>query len=194
MVDTTSLKKLKFAHLAPEVWKKLDEIPRTGWVKRGVQNPETVQGHIVSLRNLAFDICDEIAEFSDQDKQDLVDMLEVHDWPEAIVGDLVILNTDNEELRKLKENKFKLEHEALINITKDLGESGEEILKLWLRFEQSDDPVAAFARQLDKYQALEKAVEIERIQKIPLFKEFRDSGMKYITHPVLFKKLSMISF
>lgn len=192
MEEIKNPKELKFAGLAPDVWQKLGNIPRSGWVNRKVENPETVQEHTISLRNLAVTLSDLLVEFSDEDKNDLLDMLEVHDWPEAIVGDEVILTNDAEEKKRLKEDKFKREHDAMVNITERLGEDGSKILSLWLRFESSQDTVSAFARQLDKYQAIEKAYEFERSQGINLFREFRDYSIKDITHPVLVQRITDI--
>lgn len=177
---------LKFAHLAPDTWTALGNIPRTGWVNRGVENPETVQGHIVSLRELAFSFVD----LSNIERNDLLDMLEIHDWPEAVHGDQVIFTDDEEERATLESTKFELETHALAGICSKLGETGEKIMELWLRFENSQDVTASFARQLDKYQAIEKALEYEKSQGIPLFKEFLDYSRKNISHPALLKKIA----
>ena len=181
---------LKFARLAPEVWKKLGEIPRTGWVIRDVENPETVQEHTLALRELVRSFSEALTEFSAEDKQELLDILEVHDWPEAIDGDKLTVTADPEERKKLKEAKFVSEQNAMVKIVESLGEEGKNIFMLWLRFELSDDPVAAFARQLDKYQAVEKAYEYEKSQGKPLFKEFADYAVGDITHPVLVKRVT----
>ena len=66
---------LKFAHLAPEAWDELGKLERTGWVKRGVKNPETVQQHTIALINLAA----EIEGLSEAEREGLCDMLEIHD-------------------------------------------------------------------------------------------------------------------
>jgi putative hydrolase of HD superfamily len=190
MENIKILRELKFANIAPEIWKKLGEIPRTGWVNSGVENPETVQDHTVLLRNLAVDISDLLIEFSEEDKNRLVDMLEVHDWPEAIIGDEIILTSDPEEKKRLKDDKFRREKDAMVRITESLGDEGKNILDLWLQFETSQDAISTFARQLDKYQAVEKAAELEKSQGLPLFREFRDSAIKDIIHPVLVQKIS----
>ncbi len=177
---------LKYAPLAPEVWNALGDLKRTGWVNRGVENPESVQEHIVSLLELARSF-EEL--LSAEERDGLLDMLEVHDWPEAIVGDQVILTFDETEFRTLKADKFEKEKSALAVLCKELDKKGQEIIDLFVRFETSDDPAASFGRQLDKYQAIEKALEYERFQNIPLFKEFLDYSRPKITHPILLKKI-----
>jgi putative hydrolase of HD superfamily len=179
---------LKFASIALDVWSALDKIERTGWVMRGVKNPETVQSHTVSLRNIAASIL----ELKDEEREGLLDMLEVHDWPEVINGDEVILSVDEEELKTLKASKFEKEQIALTSICEKLEEKGKEIVDLWLRFETSNDPAAVFARQLDKYQAIEQALEYEKEQGIPLFKEFLDYGRRNINHPFLLDRIKRL--
>ena len=179
---------LRFANLAPEVWNALGELKRTGWVNRGVANPESVQEHTIALRNIAASLDG----LSEQEKEGLLDMLEIHDWPEAIHGDEVILSTDENELKSLKATKFEKEKMALAQICERLGEDGKEIMGLWLRFETSSDEAASLAKQLDKYQAIEKVLEYEKAQGIPLFKEFLDYSRKSITHPILLKKLEKL--
>lgn len=174
-METTPAKKvkvpeLKFAHLAPDVWNALYDLKRTGWVNRGVENPESVQEHIISLRNIASDI----EELTAKERDGLLDMLEVHDWPEAIHRDEVILTLNEEELKSLKGKKFESEKAALSTICEKLGEDGKTIMDLCLRFETSQDESASFARQLDKYQAIEKALEYDKLQGKSLFKEFLD--------------------
>lgn len=180
--------KLKFADLAPETWEALGKLPRTGWVSRGVKNPESVKEHTVSLIELAASL----EGLSDAEKKGLSDMLEIHDWPEALHGDEVILTDDEEKRKSLKAAKFENEHQALATICGKLGMAGGGIMDLWLRYENSEDDAASFARQLDKYQAVEKALEYEKDQKIPLFKEFLDHSRKYISHPVLLKKIEQM--
>ncbi len=181
---------LKYSSLSPDTWKALQELKREGWIMREVQDPESVQEHIVTLREFAASLFDELANYSDKDKQDLLDMLEVHDWPEAFIGDLVILTEDPEEKKKLKEEKYQREKDALKALCATLGEKGDEVFDLWLRFEEGDDKVAVLARQIDKYQALEKAWEYEEAQGISgLAKEFITFSQKYITDPILLKRL-----
>lgn len=176
---------LRFAHLAPDVWDALGKLERTGWVKRGVKNPESVQEHTIALR----DIASSMVGLTDTEKQELLNMLEVHDWPEAINGDEVILSYDEEKLKLLKEAKFEKEKMAMNSICEKLGEKGKEIMDLWLRFETSNDEVASFGHQIDMYQRIEKALEYEKAQDIPLFTEFLEYDRKRITHPILLEKI-----
>lgn len=179
---------LKLESIAPMVYQALQDLKRTGWVKRQVENPESVKEHTEALITLAQEL---IPLLSHDETQGLLEMLEVHDWPEALHGDEVILELKPDERKALKEVKFENEKNALTIICKDLP-NGEEIMSLWLRFETSDDPAAAFGRQLDKYQAVEKALEYEQSQGIALFDEFLRYSINFISHPVLLQRIDVL--
>lgn len=176
---------LSVAHLVPEAWSALSRLKRTGWVKRGVENPETVAEHIVSLKQLA----KELSVFRGKDQDDLLLMLETHDWPEALHGDEVIVTHDKVDREAREKIKFENEQRAMNTICEPLGEKGAEILALWLRFETSDDEVAQFARELDKYQAVEKAFYYETTQGVAVFAEFLEYSREFIHHPALLARL-----
>ncbi len=179
---------LKLEAVAPHVYELLDGVNRTGWVNRNVENPETVKEHTEALLKLA----DEMLEYLTPEETDgLLEMLEVHDWPEAIHGDEVILELNPAERKALKDIKFKNEERALEELCKDLP-NRQKIIDLWHRFELSDDPAAVFARQLDKYQAVEKSLEYEQTQGIPMFEGFLTYATNFIHHPVLLERLERL--
>lgn len=179
---------LKLEKVAPEVYESLQALKRTGWINRGVENPESVKEHTEALIKLALELTDLLTE---DEKDGLIEMLEVHDWPEVIHGDEVILEINPNDRKNLKEIKFENEKRALEIICKDLP-NGEEIMNLWLRFENSNDPAALFGRQLDKYQAVEKALEYEETQGISLFQEFLTYSINFINHPVLLERIEKL--
>lgn len=84
---------LKFAKLAPKVWEALGNVKRIGWKERGVTNPESDLEHTIALRNIAASV---YGELSEEERDDLLDILEVHEWPEAIEGDTVIIYANDE--------------------------------------------------------------------------------------------------
>ncbi len=128
---------------------------------------------------------------SDEEKNGLTDMLEVHDWPEALAGDEAILHSDEKQLDALKKNKAKKERVALEEICGKLGEQGKEIFALWERYEKRADPAASLASQIDKYQAVERALLYEIEQGVSLFREFDyyEWALGRITHPALLARL-----
>ncbi|MFA6251236.1 MAG: HD domain-containing protein [Candidatus Paceibacterota bacterium] len=183
---------LKYAKIAPDIWKALDAIPRTGWVKRGVSNPESVQKHIILCRELVTKLVIDLPEFSVAEISEIQDILEVHDYPEYINGDQVIVTEDQEEKKKLKLEKFQREYDAMIEITKDLGDIGAEMFNLWLRFEKENDRISIFAKQIDKFQSIEKAFEYEKRGENVFVQDFIDGYRDEIIHPVLVKRMLRI--
>lgn len=182
---------LKYAHLAPDVWHALGELKRTGWVKRGIKNPETVQEHTTALLRIAASL----QGLSDEEKDGLLDMLEIHDWPEVIHGDEQLLFKDEEQFKKGRAAKFENEQRAMMSICEKLGEEGgAKVMALWLRYANSQDPAASLARQIDKYQSVEKAMEYETAQGIPLFREFDyyEWERDRIIHPMLLDRLKKL--
>ncbi len=176
---------LHFEQIAQNIYKVLDTLQRAGWVDHGVKNPESVKEHTIALLELAIEMEDELSE---EEKFGLLEMLEVHDWPEALHGDEIILELKEGEQNQAKETKFKNEKRALQELCKDMP-NREDIMDLWLRFESSDDPAASFGRELDKYQSVEKALEYEEEQGIALFEEFLKYSINFISHPVLLKRI-----
>jgi putative hydrolases of HD superfamily len=176
---------LTLEFVAPTVYQSLQKLKRTGWVMRGVKDPESVKEHTEALILLARELTPLLLP---AETTDLIEMLEIHDWPEVLHGDEVILELRNDERKALKAVKFANEQRALAQICAELP-NGDEIMSLWLRFENSDDPAAVFGRQLDKYQALEKSLEYELAQGIPLFEEFLTFTVNFIHHPVLLHRI-----
>lgn len=75
---------------------------RTGWVKRGVKNPETVGEHTDALIVLAKKVC---AIKKDLNQTKLERMLQIHDWPEYKTGDIVTYTHDAEQRQRLLTDK-----------------------------------------------------------------------------------------
>ena len=164
-IITCMLQKNQYAlHYAPQfehVIQALDTLQRTGWVQWKIRNPETVWEHILAVRKLAISYKDKLG-LNDTEFRDLLDMIEIHDWPEALVGDGVILG-DEQDVEKLRIEKKKREMEAMKKICSDTIE-GSEILDLYVRYSNGGDKVARLVKQLEKLQAVFKASEYERTQ------------------------------
>lgn len=184
---------LKYTSIAPDVIERLQTLKRTGWVRRGVNNPESVQEHSVALRDLVISEMNSLTEFSANEKEELLDMLEIHDWAESdpSVGDRVILKTDTNK-ETLEKEKFDAELEAMVKICEKLGNKGKTILELWKKFENGQDPLSSFAHQVDKLQAMEKAFEYEKEGQNVSAQDFIENDKKMIIHPVLIKRLQML--
>jgi putative hydrolase of HD superfamily len=181
---------LQFAHLVPETWLALQHEKRAGWVKRGIINPETVAEHTVALLPLGAGVA-EASGFSEEERHDLIAMLEIHDWPEAIDGDQITL-TGVDVVKEANDKVIKHAKEivAMRSITEPLGDVGIKLFNLWLCFEEAQDRVAKAGREIDKCQAIERAYEYEREQGIVgLGAEFERYSPP-ITNPYLVERLA----
>lgn len=64
----------------------LDDLPRTGWVLRGIPAPESIAGHILSTAYVALALTPDVTPALDLGR--VLTMTLVHDAPEALTGDL----------------------------------------------------------------------------------------------------------
>lgn len=175
---------------ALEVVASLYKLPRAGWVNRGVKNPETVGEHTDSLVELGKAVCKKIPELNEEK---FLRMLQIHDWPENITGDIPAISFTDEE-RKALSTKHELELAAMQKLCAMLGEEGQKNLELWLEFEEGKTLEAQVAMQLDKLQAMMKAKEYEDEggdHKVTA-KEFIDYDRETVKHPVLVEMMEAL--
>jgi len=64
----------------------LDRLPRTGWVQRGVPEPESIAGHVLGTAHLALALAPRVEPALELAR--VLVMALVHDVPEALTGDL----------------------------------------------------------------------------------------------------------
>ena len=140
----------------------LKDLPRTGWVRKGVDTPETVSGHMyrMSLAALA------LAESEGLDAKRCVRMALVHDLAEAEVGDICPHDPVSSE------EKHRLERESMVGVRALLNDAnlagpGEEILELWDEYEAQETPEARFVKDLDKFDMILQAAEYEHNGRVP---------------------------
>jgi Predicted hydrolases of HD superfamily len=167
-----------------EIIDRLHKIPRTGWVDRGVKDPETVGEHtdaVVELSEKYFDIAG------------LNLMLRIHDWPESNprVGDRRIDPNCPKKSRWSKERKFQAEFKAMRQICFSFKNLilAKELFSLWLEFEKNKTKRAKIAHQLDKFQAIWQAVKYQKEGWAVDPWEFIDNTGKIITNFILEKEL-----
>ncbi len=181
---------LRFPIGTESIWVALSSLPRTGWVQWGIPNPESVAEHILAVRSLAVAWREHIT-LSDQEFADLLAIIEVHDWSEVIVGDLVIMG-DETNVVELRSSKREREMAAMIK--RCSGKSfGPEALALFKRYEFGSDQAAIYAKQLDKLQAVLLAAEYEKSYHMPgLLQEFVTYTDSYIDIPFLRQELERL--
>ena len=121
---------------------KLKNVIRTGWKDWKVEREriEIIAEHIFGVQMLAIAMKSEYK--YDVDIQKVIFMLAVHELGETIIGDLT-------QFQISKEEKEKIEHEAVHNILRGLLD-GKIIEELFLEFDKRETKEAIFAYQCDK--------------------------------------------
>lgn len=164
---------------------KLKRIARTGWVLRGVKNPETIADHTFRMTIMAWII-------GDQNRLNLTKVLKIaliHDLCEVYAGDMTpydgLLPTDKKlrmaalskvpRLSKsLKEKRLREKHKkekaSLEKILASLPENERtEIMALWLDYENGTTKEGRFVKQVDRVENLLQALEYwEKDKKFPI--------------------------
>ena len=126
----------------------LKQLPRTGWVRSNVENPESVAAHSWGMAILALRLAPE-----DIDLTKVLSMCIVHDLPEVIVGDL----TPHDDTT----NKAELEHNAMKQLA-------PEWLALFEEYEAGESKEARFVKQIDKLDMGLQAIIYEAKQGLDL--------------------------
>jgi putative hydrolase of HD superfamily len=167
---------------AQKIIDELHKIPRTGWINHDVKNPESVGEHtdkLIALAEKYFNI------------PGLSKMLRIHDWPESDpkIGDRRTDRFCPKRFRWTKERKYKAELKAMRRICLSLGEDGDEILNLWLEFEEGKTHRAKIAKELDKIQAIQKAVEYQKQGESVIAQEFISNSEGEITSLIVLQLL-----
>ncbi|XP_037541307.1 HD domain-containing protein 2 [Nematolebias whitei] len=153
---------------------QLKRVPRTGWVYRKVQKPESVSDHMYRMAVMSLTITDPTV-----DRDRCIRMALVHDMAECIVGD--IAPSDNVS----KEEKHRREDEAMKRMTNLLPEGlKQEIYALWEEFEHQTSPEARLVKQFDLLEMILQAHEYEELEGTPgRLQEFFDSTSGRFPHP-----------
>uniref|UniRef100_A0A8C9M993 5'-deoxynucleotidase HDDC2 n=1 Tax=Panthera tigris altaica TaxID=74533 RepID=A0A8C9M993_PANTA len=144
----------------------LKRVPRTGWVYRNVQSPESVSDHMYRMAIMALVTKDEHL-----NKDRCIRLALVHDMAECIVGD--IAPADNIP----KEEKHRREEEAMKQLTQLLPEDlRKELYGLWEEYETQSSAEAKFVKQLDQCEMILQASEYEDLENTPgRLQDFYDS-------------------
>lgn len=155
--------------------KTLNQLPRDGYVIKGVKDPETVGEHTVGCVAMAVALADQL----NVSRNHLVHLLTVHDWPESnkTVGDRA------RRFGVAPPGKFEREHAAMKELCEGL-EHGQFFFDLWIEYEEGVTPEAQIANQIDKLQMAFQAVQYSVEQGMDPT-EFMNHSDGVVRHPVL---------
>ena len=139
---------------------ELKQLPRTGWVRSGIENPESVAAHSWGMAIIALKLAPK-----NLDIGKVLSMCLVHDLPEVRVGDLTP-HDDNS-------NKAEKEYAAMI-------EMAPEWVELFKEYEDGQTPEAKFVKQIDKLDMGLQAILYQNHQDVEL-SEFINSALNKIS-------------
>ena len=121
----------------------LKDVVRAGWVRAGVENPESVAAHSWGMALLATQLCPD-----DLNLQRVLELCILHDIAEVHVGDI----TPHDNVTP--EEKYRRESEAIQQMGIDAADAFEE-------YEAQQSPESRFVRYLDK---LDMALQAENYE------------------------------
>ncbi|KAK6783647.1 hypothetical protein RDI58_017101 [Solanum bulbocastanum] len=152
---------------------RLKTTKREGWVRRGVNNPESIADHMYRMGVMALIAAD----LPGVDRDKCVKMAIVHDIAEAIVGD--ITPADGVP----KDEKSRRERAALEDMCKLLGggSRAKEISDLWMEYEENSSLEAKVVKDFDKVEMILQALEYENEQGKDLEEFFQSTAGKFQT-------------
>jgi len=154
---------------------RLKELRRTGWVQRGVSDPETVASHSYAVTLLTM----MIADLRGLNTLDAVRMALIHDLAESIIGDLTPEMKMRLEDLEERERRF---FEDLVKLMP--RELAETYLDSWRRFSRGEDEVSRLVREVDKLERGLQAVRYLR-KGYGEVKEIYDSTLNELKDPEL---------
>lgn len=162
---------------------KLKKIKRTGWLLRGVKNPESVADHTFRMALMAWIF----ARSKGLNYERVIKMALIHDLCEVKLGDItpydsLLPNGVKDRKRKqilrkwprwtkekkgeMRSDKLRKESESLERVLKGLPlPLKKEIKNLWLEYIWGQSAEAKFLRQADKIENLIQALEYEKSDK-----------------------------
>ena len=140
-------------------WLRLKNIKRTGWVRAGVDDAESVAAHSWGMSILAMHLCP-----PSLDKTKVMEMAIIHDLPEVIVGDL----TPHDDTSNKAADEMKA-----------MSELAPQWLELFSEYEAQESPEAVFVKRLDKLDMSLMAEIYQQDQGLDL-SEFIASARPYL--------------
>lgn len=131
---------------------KLKELQRTGWIRKGIDNAETVATHSHGVAMLVL-----LFAPSHLDKEKCLKLALIHDLQEALVGDITPFD------RVSKEEKAQKEQQAVKKIAQQLNFA--ELEDLFDEYEANKSPESRFVHDMDRLDAVFQAKYYDKNQR-----------------------------
>ena len=153
---------------------KLKSLRRTGWLRCGVREPESVAAHSYAVALLSV----LLADLRGLDAAEAARMALIHDLPEAVIGDLT-----PEQKREAAEKVSGRELEVIKDLAKSLPEEiASTYLQAWRDYAEGLSPVARLVRDVDKLEMGLQAIGYVRSGSRSAI-EIYESALKQIRDP-----------
>lgn len=128
-----------------EIAGNLKSIKRTGWVERGVCEPESVADHSFMMALMCM-----VLPAEGIDREMAMEMALVHDLAESITGDIITKESWQKRGTISRADKSRLEEKVLKTLLSKLdSRTAGEVMNLWKEFEEGKTKEAIFVRDLD---------------------------------------------
>jgi len=159
----------------------LKELKRTGWVLKGIKDPESVADHSFMIAVLAYVYSKKLGLDSDK----AVKMALTHDICEVYSGDIADRIRDEDQIVP-DSRKRELERQGLKKLIFLLPKDfANEIYSLWEEFEARETKEAKLVKDLDKLEMCMQAEEYSK--KYENLEEFLEDGKLNIKTPEIRK-------
>ncbi len=166
---------IKFSHLL----ENLKTTSRSGWIRLGIKNPESIADHILRVAILTLFLAPNYLK-----RHHALKIALIHDLAEAVTGDPIKYR--NHQAVPDFADISKKEREAFIKL---IGLTDQqEFIKLYDEYCANQTPEARFVKQIDKLERAIQAQEYAQKYKINP-EEFYKSAEATITDPNLTKIL-----
>ena len=177
---------------------RLKRLHRTGWLDRGVSDPESSSDHSWGVALLGWLLARDHPEL---DRERVLLLGLVHDLPEAVAGDVTPFDDVRDATGVIAANHFstapcytdaaraakrQAELASLNDMLRDLPDGlATDIRHAWHEYEQGQTPEARFVRQIDKLETLLQAEDYLDRQPELVIDSFRLGARRDISEPAL---------
>ena len=132
---------------------KLKNVPRSGWLMRGVRNPESVSDHCFRVAFISMVIGDFFREELKLDVEKLLKIALIHDVGEIILGDI--------NFKGKKALGFEHVSVKEREIVEEFFKFNEDYYKLFLEYEERSSVEGKIVRAADKFEMMLQVHEYE---------------------------------
>jgi len=160
---------------------KSKRLPRSGWVREKVNDPESVAEHSFRVGVLIMMLVDKLDVRLDKNK--LLKMVFVRGLGEVVTGDAVVERWDMIDFKK-RDEKERQEREGVKKIFSKIDQS-DEYLSIFDEMVNRDTPEAETFWQLDNLEMVIQALEYEEEQGKNLEEFFLHYALYYTRNPFI---------